>query len=104
VTKKKVGKHRTRRTITATVRPPAGVTAAEACGEGTITFVVDRDDVPFINTQRALKANCTASVSFDVKAKGKKAKKKKRSPDYSVDARFSGNSVLLPASTSRRFA
>jgi hypothetical protein len=85
-----------RRTITASVLPPAGETAAAACPDGSVTFVVEKRLRDFINRQQTLRADCTARMRFTAK----KAKKR----IYQVEARFPGNTVLKPASKTRRFS
>jgi len=85
-----------RRTITATVVPPAGETAAAACPDGSVTFVVERRLRDFINRQQTLRSDCTARMRFTAR----KAKKR----IYQVEARFPGNTVLKPASKTRRFS
>jgi hypothetical protein len=97
VTKAKGKKKGTqRRTIVARVLPPAGVSEADACPDGVVTFVVDRRKRAFINSQQQLQADCTATLRFSAK----KAKKKR----YDVEARFPGNTVLERAKASRRFS
>ena len=76
--------------------PPAGETAAAACPDGSVTFVVEKRLRDFINRQQTLRADCTARMRFTAK----KAKKR----IYQVEARFPGNTVLKPASKSRRFS
>jgi hypothetical protein len=85
-----------KRTIVAKVLPPAGETAADACPDGVLTFVVNRRNRAFINTQLDLKADCTSTLRFSAK----KAKKKR----FEVQARFPGNTVLERAKSSRRFS
>ena len=96
VKERKRSRGRERRTITASIRPPAGTAAAEVCGEGSLTFVIDRRGRSFINKQIRLRADCSARVSFTAKRAGKKI--------HSVSVRFAGNTVLLPARTTRRFS
>ena len=67
-----------------------------ACPDGVVTFVVNRRNRAFINTQLALKADCTSTLRFSAK----KAKKKR----FEVQARFPGNTVLERAKSSRRFS
>jgi hypothetical protein len=87
---------RERRTITATVRPPAGTTAAEVCGSGTVTFVVERRGRLFLNRQVRLRRDCTAKIAFTAR--------RARRRIHSVQARFGGNTVLQPARATRRFS
>jgi hypothetical protein len=85
-----------RRTITASVLPPAGETAAAACPDGSVTFVVEKRLRDFINRQQSLRADCTARMRFTAKQAKKRI--------YQVEARFPGNTVLKPVSKSRRFS
>jgi hypothetical protein len=85
-----------RRTITAHVRPPAPVTRRQGCAAGTITFVVQRNARAFMNVQRRLGPDCGAALSFVAPRGARRV--------YTVSARFGGTTVLLPATTSRRFS
>jgi hypothetical protein len=96
VKEKRRPRGREKRTIVATVRPPAGTTAAEVCADGSLTFVVDRKGRSFLNRQVELRDDCTARLSFTAKRARKRI--------HSVSARFVGNTVLLPARTTRRFS
>ena len=96
VKEKRLSRGRERRTFTATIRPPAGTTAAEVCGDGSVTLVVDRKGRAFLNRQVRLRRDCTARISFTAKRARKKI--------HSVSARFGGNTVLLPARSTRRFS
>jgi hypothetical protein len=86
---------KTKRTITARLHPPAGMSDADACADSTMTLVVTKSGRPVSNTQPSLDANCRARVRLT----SKRAKKR----IYSVSARFAGNQVLLPTNASRRF-
>ena len=96
VDQKRLKRNRERRTITARIELPAGVSAAEGCGDGSFTFVVTRRGRAFLNEQVELRANCTARLRFTAKRSGKAIHK--------VSARFEGNTVLHPVSSSRRFS
>jgi hypothetical protein len=96
VKERKRKRNRETRTITATVRPPAGTTAAQVCGDGSITFVVERKGRTFLNRQVRLRKDCTAKLSFTAKRSGKKI--------HTVEASFGGNTVLQPARSTRRFS
>jgi Bacterial Ig domain len=91
----KVKGNRVRRTITAQLRPPAGMTQAEACADSRMTLVVTRKRRPYSNTQPSLDSNCSVRTRLT----SKRAKKR----IYAISARFPGNTVLLPTTTSRRF-
>jgi hypothetical protein len=87
---------RVRRTITARLLPPAGMTPDEAgCSDSRMTLVVTRKGRPIANRQPELNSNCSARTRIT----SKRAKKR----IYTVSARFAGNQVLLPTTTSRRF-
>lgn len=90
-----IDRSKRKRTLTARIRPPAGESAAAACPDGTITFVISQRGRALFNVEKPLKADCTARFRFT-------ASKARRL--YSVSARFPGNTVLLPTSTSRRFS
>jgi hypothetical protein len=96
VVERKRKRHRETRTITARVRPPAGTSAAEVCGGGTITFVIERKGRTLINQQVRLRRDCTARIAFTAKRTRKKI--------HTVSARFGGNTVLQPATSTRRFS
>jgi hypothetical protein len=96
VHERKRKRNRETRTITATVRPPAGTTPAEVCGEGSVTFVIERKGRTLINKQVRLRKDCTSRIAFTAKRTGKKI--------HAVSARFGGNTVLQPASSTRRFS
>ena len=96
VDQQRLKRNRERRTITARVVPPAGMSAADACADGSVTFVISRRGRAFINEEVELRGNCTARLRFTAKRAGKSIHK--------VSARFGGNSVLYPASSSRRFS
>jgi hypothetical protein len=96
VKQKRLKGNRERRTITARIELPAGVSAAEACGDGSVTFVVTRRGRAFLNEQVALRADCTARLRFTAK--------RTRKPIHKVSARFADSTVLYPISSSRRFS
>ena len=96
VKQKRLKGNRERRTITARIELPAGVSAAEACGDGSVTFVVTRRGRAFLNEQVALRADCTARLRFTAK--------RARKPIHKVSARFADSTVLYPISSSRRFS
>jgi hypothetical protein len=87
---------RVRRTITARVLLPLGATAKDACSDSRINLVVTRKFRPFSNTQPSLDIRCSARLRITSPRSKKKI--------YAISARFGGNTVLLPATKSRRFS
>jgi hypothetical protein len=93
---RRVSRNRERHVITARLRPPAGIAARDVCKEGAVALVISRRNRAFLNKQVRLRRNCTARVRFTAKRTRKRI--------YTVSARFAGNTVLLPASKTRRFS
>jgi hypothetical protein len=91
---KKVAGGKKKRTITGTVKRPAGVTAAQGC-KGKVTVVIKQSGRSLLNQQVTVSKKCTFSRS--VTASSKKL-------SFSVSAKFGGNTVLTTASTTRRFS
>jgi hypothetical protein len=87
---------RVRRTITARVLMPNGVSAREACASSRINLVVTRNFRPFSNSQPSLDSVCSARLRITSR-RGKRQ-------IYAISARFGGNTVLLPVTKSRRFS
>ena len=83
-----------RRTISGTLKAPAGVTKAQAC-QGKVTLTIKRAGRSVLNQQVALSKSCTFSRSVT-------AKRSKQS--FSVTAKFGGNTVLRTADQTRRFS
>ena len=94
VKSKKVAGGKKKRTITGTVKRPAGVTAAQGC-KGKVTMVIKQSGRSLLNQQVTVSKKCTFSRS--VTASSKKL-------SFSVSAKFGGNTVLTTASTTRRFS
>jgi hypothetical protein len=75
---------------------PDRVTAAEACGSGTVSVTVKRGGATaFPLTQVPLRSNCTYRMKFTVPMLKKKS-------TLRASARFGGNAVLMPVSNNRR--
>jgi hypothetical protein len=91
-----ISRRRERHLITATLRPPAGIAPRDVCDEGSVALVINRRNRAFLNRQVRLGSDCSVRVRFTAKRTRKRI--------YSVSARFAGNTVLLPASKSRRFS
>ncbi|MFN8113966.1 MAG: Ig-like domain-containing protein [Solirubrobacterales bacterium] len=84
------------RKVTGEVSLHPRVTKAQGCSTGTVTLNVTRNKetlFPFVEVP--LNQNCKYSLKFKVK--------KTQRHKFGVDASFSGNSVLLPASNKARF-
>jgi hypothetical protein len=95
--KKGKGKPKLRRKLSGTLELPDRVTAAQGCASGTVAITVTRDDKTVLpSTQVSLGARCTYSLTLTVPAKQSKS-------TFKATAKFGGNAVLLPASTTRRF-
>jgi hypothetical protein len=95
--KKGKGKPKLRRKLSGTLELPDRVTAAQGCASGTVAITVTRDGKTVLpSTQVSLGAKCTYSLTLTVPAKQSKS-------TFKATAKFGGNAVLLPASTTRRF-
>lgn len=95
--KKGKGKPKLRRKLSGTLELPDRVTAAQGCASGTVAITVTRDGKTVLpSTQVSLGAKCTYSLTLTVPAKKSKS-------TFKATAKFGGNAVLLPASTTRRF-
>jgi hypothetical protein len=84
-----------RRAVSGSLRLPAGVTRAQACGSGTVTITIKRSGRSVLNQQVGLSKSCTFSRSVT-------AGRAKQS--FSVGAKFGGNTVLATAGSTRRFS
>jgi hypothetical protein len=94
---KSKGKPKLRRKLSGKLKLPARVTPAQGCASGTVAITVSRDGKTVLpSTQVDLGAKCTYSLILTVPAKGSKS-------TFKATAKFGGNAVLLPASTTRRF-
>jgi hypothetical protein len=89
--------NRVRKTINGLLKVPEPVTTAQGCASGHVTVVIKRAGKIVSDTQAALSKSCKFSASVLTKRTGKKS-------SFSVNARFGGNSVLLPVTASRRFS
>jgi hypothetical protein len=85
------------KTITAEVRLPERVTAAQGCTGGSITLVTKRGGKVIDNSQLRINRDCEVTKRITVSRSGSKK--------FTTQARFGGNRVLLPASSqTRRFS
>lgn len=75
---------------------PAGVTAKQGCASGSVTVVVKRGRTTIANTQVKLAKDCTFVKRLTLQ--------RRRGATYTVTARFAGNTVLAPASSTGRFS
>jgi len=89
--------NKSKKTITGTLKLPAGVTAAQACKSGSATVVVKSGKKTLVNSVVKLSKSCKVTKSITVK-------KTKKKTTYTVNAKFGGNTVLLPISNDRRFS
>jgi hypothetical protein len=91
------GRPKLRRKLSGTLKLPDRVTPAQGCASGTVAITVTRDGKTVLpSTQVDLGAKCTYSLTLSVPAKKSKS-------TFKATAKFGGNAVLLPASTTRRF-
>jgi hypothetical protein len=94
---KSKGKPKLRRKLSGTLKLPARVTPAQGCASGTVALTVTRDGKTVLpSTQVDLGSRCTYSLTLTVPARSSKS-------TFKATAKFGGNAVLLPASTTRRF-
>ena len=84
-----------RRTVTATVLPPAGVSRA-ACADGRLATVVKRGKTTLIDRETELDDRCRAVVTRVTAPRSKALR-------YKASVRFGGTTVLTPVRTTRRF-
>jgi hypothetical protein len=85
-----------RRTVTATVLPPAGVSRATACEDGRLATVVKRGRTTLIDRETELDDRCRAVVTRVTAPLAKSLR-------YRASVRFGGTTVLAPVRTTRRF-
>jgi Bacterial Ig domain len=95
---KKLSGNRVRRTVTATVLPPAGVKRATACAGGRIATVVKRGRTTIIDRETELDRSCRAVVMRITTRRGAS-----RALRYEANVRFGGTTVLATAQKTRRF-
>jgi hypothetical protein len=94
---KSKGKPKLRRKLSGKLKLPDRVTPGQGCASGTVSITVSRDGKTVLpSTQVDLGAKCTYSLTLTVPAKSSKS-------TFKATAKFGGNAVLLPASTTRRF-
>ncbi|WP_445152509.1 Ig-like domain-containing protein [Baekduia sp. Peel2402] len=85
-----------RKTISARVLLPSGVTAKQGCTGGSATIVVKRAGHSVSNSEVDLKSDCTFTKSVTAK------RVKAGSNAFTYSIRFTGTSVLTAVSTTRR--
>ena len=85
-----------RRTVTATVLPPTGVSRAAACEDGRLATVVKRGKATLIDRETELDARCRAVVTRVTAPRANALR-------YQASVRFGGTTVLTPVRTTRRF-
>jgi hypothetical protein len=85
---------RARRTITATVKRPDGVTAAQGCS-GRMTLKVKRNGRTIVDDVVKVARNCRVSLQITAPRRGQ---------TFKLTAEFGGNPVLRTAEASRRFS
>ena len=91
-------RNRVTKTITAEVRLPDRVTAAQGCAGGSITLVTKRGGRVIDDSQLRLNRDCEVTKRITVSRSGSQERSR-------PSARFGGNRVLLPASSqTRRFS
>lgn len=93
---KKVSGNNVRKTISARVLLPSGVTAKQGCAGGSATVVVKRAGRSVSNSEVDLKSDCTFTKSVTAK------RVKAGSDAFTYSIRFTGTSVLTAVSTTRR--
>jgi hypothetical protein len=87
---------RTQRTISGNLGLPSNVTPAQGCQQGTVLLDVTRNGVTLLpNVPVVLQPDCGYSYAFVLN-------KRKRKGSFAVNATFSGNDILVPASNSGR--
>ena len=87
-----------RRTVTATVLPPAGVSRAAACADGRLATVVKRGKATLIDRETELDDRCRAVVTRVTARRGAS-----RALRYQASVRFGGTTVLTTVRKTRRF-
>ena len=97
VASKKLKSGKVRRTVTATVLPPAGVSRAAACADGRLATVVKRGKTTLIDRETELSDRCRAVVTRVTAPRATKALR------YQASVRFGGTTVLTTARKTRRF-
>ena len=88
---------KSRKTITGKLKLPSAVTTAQGCRSGSVTVVVKKGSSAVSNRQVKLSSSCRFTTSITVKRTKKKT-------TYTVNAKFGGNTVLLPTRNDRRFS
>ena len=96
VASKRLKNGKVRRTVTATVLPPAGVSRADACAEGRLATVVKRGKTTLIDRETELDDRCRAVVTRVTAPRDKALR-------YQASVRFGGTTVLTPVRKTRRF-
>ena len=86
-----------RRTVTATVLPPAGVGRRTACRGGRVAIVVKRARTTLIDREKQLDRRCKAVVMRYTSRRGDRRLR------YTASVRFGGTTVLSPVRKTRRF-
>ncbi len=87
---------RLQRTISGGISFSNRVTQAQGCASGSVTLTVEKNGSSlFPYTQVPLNSNCGYVLKFKVP--------KTKKHNFTVEATFGGNSVLLPISNNRRF-
>jgi hypothetical protein len=97
VATKRLKSGKLRRTVTATVLPPAGVSRAAACADGRLATVVKRAKTTLVDRETKLGSRCRAVVTRVTAPRASKALR------YQASVRFGGTTVLTPARKTRRF-
>jgi hypothetical protein len=98
IDRKRLRGNRARRTLTAVVVPPSGVSRATACANGRVASVVKRGRTTILDREAKLNRRCRARVMR--LTTGRSGSRKLR---YKASVRFGGTTVLAPARTTRRF-
>ena len=98
VASKKLKGGKLRRTVTATVLPPAGVSRATACADGRLATVLKKGTTTLIDRETKLDSRCRAVVTrVTAPLASSKALR------YRASVRFGGTTVLTTARKTRRF-
>jgi len=97
VATKRLKSGKLRRTVTATVLPPRGVSRAAACKGGRLATVVKRGKTTLIDRETKLGSNCRAVVTRVTAPRTSKGLR------YQASVRFGGTTVLTPVRKTRRF-
>ncbi len=98
VERQNLSRNRVRRTVTATVVPPAGVARATACAGGRVATVVTRGRRTILDREVQLDRRCRATV-----LRLTTRRSRSRALRYKASVRFGGTSVLAPVRKTRRF-